>query len=94
MNKYTVIRTSTFKKDLKRAVSQGLDIEELEAVVTKLANNQKLEPKYRDHSLKGSKKKLRECHINPDWLLIYEKDKKQYLLYLQRTGSHSKLLDM
>jgi mRNA interferase YafQ len=83
--------SSRFKKDLKRIEKQGLSTRELEAVVEKLANGVSLEPVYYDHALGGEYKGCRECHIRPDWLLIYEVDDNTLYLYLMRTGSHSEL---
>ena len=89
--RYTVKPTSRFKKDLKRISLQGLDTNELMQVVERLASGDFLEEKYRDHALGGEFKGCRECHIHPDWLLIYEIDKDVLFLYLTRTGSHSEL---
>lgn len=70
--RYEVKFTSQFKKDLKLARKQGKDIEKLFEVVERLANGETLEAKYRDHDLTGNYKGCRECHIEPDWLLVYE----------------------
>lgn len=89
--KYEVRFTGQFKKDLKLAKKQGKDTDELFAVIDKLANGEVLEAKYRDHSLSGNYKGCRECHIEPDWLLIYEIDDGILVLMLYRIGSHSEL---
>ena len=89
--KYEVRFTGQFKKDLKRAKKQGKDTDELFAVIEKLSNGEALEAKYRDHSLSGNYKGCRECHIEPDWLLIYEIDDGILVLMLYRVGSHSEL---
>ena len=89
--KYTIERTSRFKKDFKLAEKQGLNIAELEHVVTLLADGKVLPEKYKDHELKGNYKGHRECHIEPDWLLIYKITEEVLILSLVRTGSHSKL---
>ena len=89
--KYKIERTIQFKKDFKLAEKQGLDISELEKVITILANGEKLPELYRDHDLKGNYKGYRECHIEPDWLLIYKIDESVLILSLVRTGSHSRL---
>lgn len=68
---------------------RGKDIKKLQTVVNKLANNETLHPKYRDHSLMGEWKTCRDCHIEPDWLLVYYSDSN--ILRLERTGSHSDL---
>lgn len=82
-----------FKKDYKLAVKRGCDIAELQKVITILASEQPLPEKYRDHLLTDSKdyKGVRECHIQPDWLLIYKIEKELLILKLIRTGSHSDL---
>ena len=72
--KYRVKFTSRFKKDLKLAKKQGRNIEELFAIIEKLVKSEILDERYRDHSLVGSYKGTRECHIEPDFLLIYEKN--------------------
>jgi len=69
----------------------GYNIELLEEVVNKLADSIVLEPKYKDHELSGDFKGLRECHITPDWLLIYQVIENELVLYLSRTGNHSDL---
>lgn len=89
--KYEVKFTAQFKRDLKLAKKQGKDIEKLFAVVEKLANGEALEAKYRDHDLSGDYKCCRECHIEPDWLLIYEVVNDVLVLLLYRVGSHSEL---
>lgn len=89
---YTVYPTARFKKEAERAKRRGLSMEELEAVVDKLSRDEPLERKYNDHKLEGGDyKDCRECHINPDWLLIYKKDAKKMVLALRRTGTHSDL---
>ena len=67
-----IVSSNRFKKDLKLALRRGYKIELLEEVVNKLADGIVLEPKYKDHELAGEFKGLRECHITPDWLLIYQ----------------------
>ena len=89
--KYKIKFTSRFKKDLKQAKKQGKDIEMLFDVIEKIANDETLDGKYRDHSLSGNYKGTRECHIEPDFLLIYEKIEEVLVLSLVRTGSHSDL---
>ena len=89
--KYTIERTSQFKKDFKLAEKQGLDMNELKTVVRMLADGEELPEKYRDHPLKGDYKGHRECHIEPDWLLIYKITESVLVLSLVRTGSHSRL---
>ena len=89
----TIVTTNQFKKDLKSALKQGLDLNELYTVVNVLASEKKLDEKYKDHNLSGKYKGYRECHIEPDWLLIYRVNRKSLELFLFRTGSHSKLFD-
>jgi len=83
--------SSQFKKDYKRVVKQGKNIDELWLVINKLRCGEKLDPKLKDHSLTGNYKNNRECHINPDWLLIYKVDVDKLILTAIRTGSHSEL---
>lgn len=89
--KYEVKPSNQFKKDLKLAARRGYKIDLLSDVIKKLANGEELEPKYKDHQLSGSFGFYRECHIQPDWLLIYEIDGNELILYLTRTGTHSDL---
>lgn len=81
----------TFKRDYKRIVKRGYDVRLLEKVISLLAEQKPLPEKYRDHNLSGNYTGCRECHITPDWLLIYEIKEDELLLYLTRTGSHSDL---
>ena len=89
--KYTVKLTTQFKKDYKRAIKRGLKIELLEDVVASLALGETLPEKNKDHELAGDWVGHRECHILPDWLLIYRIDGDVLVLTLARTGSHSDL---
>lgn len=84
-----LFQSKQFLKDIKRMKKRGKDIKKLQTVVNKLANNETLHPKYRDHSLIGEWKPCRDCHIEPDWLLVYYSDSN--ILRLERTGSHSDL---
>ena len=88
---YTVKPSTKFEKDLKRVHKRGLNIVLLTDIIKKLAAGKKLPEKNRDHDLIGNFIGLRECHISPDWLLIYEIDHNNLMLYLARTGSHSDL---
>lgn len=92
--KYEIERTPQFKKDYKLAEKQGLDLNKLKEVITLLANGEPLPPKNKDHQLKGNYKGHRECHIEPDWLLIYKVQDDMLILTLVRTGSHSKLFNL
>lgn len=88
---YKIKYTGNFKKDLKSIEKRGYRTELLEEVVEKLANNETLPAKYCDHALSGKYEGCRECHIRPDWLLIYRVRKDILYLYLTRTGTHSDL---
>ncbi len=88
---YTVKPTTRFQKDLKRLQKRGYDMALLTQVIKLLADGQELPPRNRDHSLSGNFAGCRECHIAPDWLLIYELVDTELILYLTRTGSHSDL---
>ena len=89
--KYEVKPSNQFKKDLKLAAKRGYKIELLTEIIKKLANGEVLDPKYKDHQLSGNFGFYRECHIQPDWLLIYQIDGEQLILLLSRTGTHSDL---
>ena len=91
---YELILTGKFKKSLKLARKRGLDISLLEDIVTMLQNNIPLEEKHRDHELKGKYQGFRECHIQPDWLLIYLKEDGILTLALVDTGTHADLFNM
>ena len=82
-------QSNQFLKDIKRMRKRGKDIKRLQYVVNKLANNEILHPRHRDHPLMGEWKNCRDCHIDPDWILIYHTDSNT--LRLERTGSHSDL---
>ena len=88
---YSVRPTSKFQKDLKRVQKRGYDIDLLTAVIKKLASSEMLDAIYHDHPLSGNYIGRRECHITPDWLLIYEISDGELILYLTRTGTHSDL---
>lgn len=88
-----VVLSNRFKKDLKLAAKRGLDLAELEAVVNRLTAQQPLPDKNRDHTLTGDYIGFRECHIRPDWLLVYRVDGEDLVLFLFRTGSHTDLFE-
>ncbi len=81
--------TTQFKKDYKRIKKQNKNLNQLQAVIEKLVAGKKLEPKYRDHRLPGNWNDHRDCHIEPNWILIYRIENEE--LILERTGSHSEL---
>ncbi len=89
--KYEVKFTTQFKKDLKLAKKQGKELDKLFDVVNILADGGVLDARFRDHELSGNYKGTRECHIEPDWLLIYEIRNEVLVLMLYRLGTHSDL---
>lgn len=86
-----VVLSTRFKRDLKTASKRGYNLELLNDVVDKLASRQQLPEKNRDHELGGDYAGFRECHVAPDWLLVYRVVEEDLILYLMRTGSHSDL---
>lgn len=88
---YSVRPTTKFQKDLKRVKKRGYDISLLTDIIKKLVAGEPLPQKNKDHALIGDYAGCRECHITPDWLLIYELSETELFLYLTRTGSHSDL---
>ena len=89
--KYNVVKSTQYKRDVKAAKKSGLDIEKLDLIVQLLAADVALPARNRDHALSGNWVGCRECHIEPDWLLVYSKKEETLELKLIRTGSHSKL---
>ena len=89
----TVKPTTKFQRDLKRTERRGYNIGLLTVVIKKLAAGETLDASYNDHALKGQYKGCRECHITPDWLLIYELVNDTLILYLTRTGTHADLFE-
>jgi mRNA interferase YafQ len=85
----SLIFENRFKKDIKLLEKRGKDMRKLKAVIEKLLKNQELEAKYKDHTLTGNWNGYRDCHIEPDWLLIYKISETN--LFLVRSGSHSDL---
>ena len=88
--KYEIVPSNQFRKDLKLAQKRGYDLDKIKTVIT-LANGETLEAKYRDHWLSGDYGGYRECHIQPDWLLVYQIDGNRLILFLARTGTHNDL---
>jgi len=86
-----IIWTSQFKKDYKLAQKRGMNIALLDDCIRTLAAGDELAPQYRDHNLTGRWSGHRECHVEPDWLLIYRIEGQDVILILARTGSHSDL---
>ena len=91
--KYEIILTSSFKKELKVIKKRNKDLNKLTQVINTLANGEELDKKYKDHELYNNKrfKNCRECHIEPDWLLVYKINNQELILFLIETGSHSDL---
>lgn len=87
-----IVLSTQFKKDLKLLKKRGNDLALLKDVVDTLAKREALNDKYRDHALTGNYADFRECHIQPDWLLIYRIHEDTLILFLSRTGTHSDLL--
>ena len=85
------IYSTRFLKDLKRCRKRGLDIQKLESIIIDLQNEKQPDPKYRVHPMHGEYAGYMECHIEPDWLLIYLIDQEKKEIYLTRTGTHSDL---
>ena len=94
MTRYEIKNTSQFKKDYKLAKRRGMNVGLLKELVVNLANGETLDVKYKDHSLSGNWIGHRECHIQPDWLLIYRYEEDVLVLTLTRMGSHSDLFHM
>ena len=88
-----LVVTSRFKKDYKQAKKRGLDMRLLQDVLQTLQDEEQLDEKYCDHALSGDYRGFRECHIQPDWLLIYALSEQEAILVAQRTGTHSDLFD-
>lgn len=87
----TLATTGQFRRDYKRVKKRGYDMSLLEAVIDTLLAEAPLPERHRDHSLTGNYTGFRECHVSPDWLLIYAVDQGKLLLTASRTGSHSDL---
>ena len=90
---FEVVLSNRFRKDLKLAAKRGLRLDELNAIVNQLAAGQILPERNRDHALTGDYIGFRECHIRPDWLLVYRVDGDALELFLFRTGTHTDLFD-
>jgi mRNA interferase YafQ len=86
-----VRQASAFRRDVRRLGRRGADLTKLESVVALLAAKTPLEPRHRDHPLSGDWKSFRDCHVEPDWILIYKVEQNE--LQLARTGSHADLFE-
>lgn len=93
--KYTIKFSSAFKNSYKKIIKQGRDVNKLKQVIRQLANEKELDIKHRNHHLINNKyyKNCGECHIEPDWLLIYRYENEELILVLVDTGSHSDLFN-
>lgn len=89
--KYEIVPSNQFRKDLKLAAKRGYNMDKIKDVIARLANGETLDAKHRDHLLTGNYGGYRECHIEPDWLLVYQIVGGQLILFLARTGTHSDL---
>lgn len=89
--KYKIKPSNRFKKDVRTSQKRGYDLSLLTEIIKKIADGEKLDEKHRDHALTGDYSGFRECHITPDWLLIYQIVDNELLLFLSRTGTHSDL---
>jgi mRNA interferase YafQ len=87
----TFSRTSQFKKDVKRLGKRGEDLEKLRVVIDLLIEGRPLPPEFKDHPLRGNFVGSRDCHIGPDWILIYTLTEKDSHVRFERTGTHSDL---
>lgn len=88
---FEIVPSNQFRKDLKLAKKRGLKLDRLQSVINTLAAQRPLDDKYRDHGLTGDYRGFRECHVEPDWLLIYRIAGDDLELFLFRTGTHSDL---
>ena len=86
---YQIVRTSQFKRDVKKALKRNKDMDKLKELIKKLVQDRILPARYKDHPLRGDYRDCRDCHIEPDWILIYRVKGNE--LYLVRTGTHSDL---
>ena len=91
--KYLIQTTKKFDKNLRLIKKRGYNLKLLEEVVDLLSEGKKLPVKYKDHQLKGEFLGSRECHITPDWLLIYKINENMLILFLMHTGTHSDLFE-
>ena len=89
--KYEVVKLKRFRKNLKKMLRRGKDINKLETVVSILARGEQLSAKYKDHALSGDLEGLRDCHIENDWILLYYIEDNVLVLTLTDTGTHSDL---
>jgi mRNA interferase YafQ len=91
MSKYALRYSTLFKKQRKLLIKRGYDIKPLDDIIAMLANGESLPEKHRDHALTGNRMGQRDCHIRPDWLLVYERNDDVLTLLLCETGTHADL---
>jgi mRNA interferase YafQ len=94
MKKYGIVYTKQFRRDIKSLKRSGFDRNKLEKIIDILAEGKEIPAHYRNHQLKGAWSNAEECHIAPDWLLIYERHEAELVLVMIRTGTHSKLFNL
>lgn len=93
-SKYGILPSNKYEKDIRKLKKSGVDIRELDRVIDLLATGTPLPQRHKDHILRGSLRGVRECHIRPDWLLLYTKNESRLILLLLRTGTHRAVLDI
>ena len=91
--KYRIRTSKQFDRDMKRVEKRGYDIGKIRKTIELLASGDPMPAKYKDHALAGDKLGMRDCHITPDWLLLYIIDGEELILVLQRTGTHSDVFE-
>jgi len=89
---YQIKYGNRYRKDIKKLTKSNVSLDPLEKIIDKLARDEKLPTRCKDHPLKGKLKATRECHIKPDWLLRYAKEKNELILILISTGDHRRVL--
>ena len=90
--RYAIKPSNRYARDVRRLAKAGYDLDRLEETVEILASGERLPDRFNDHEMKGDLKGIRECHIGPDWLLMYVKDREDLVLLLLRTGTHRAVL--
>ena len=93
MAKYKYLATNQFKKDIKLCIKRGKSMEALKVVIEQLLESGQLPARYKPHKLAGPLKGLWECHIQPDWLLIWEQKDDELIMLMTRAGTHSDVFD-
>lgn len=88
---WTIRFSKSFRRDVRRLKKAGADVRKLQSVIDVLASDKPLDSRFRDHALTGTLSGFHDCHIAPDWVLIYQRVEKERMLYLVRTGPHTRL---